>query len=117
MLFRSMEENPKAVAGVVQAMMRGVQDTVKDQEFAIKALKAHEPLTDEAVERGRLQMSIDELLMTDHVKANGLSSIPPARFQESITLIEEAFNLPPKLKVADVYVDRFLPDAATRKVA
>jgi NitT/TauT family transport system substrate-binding protein len=112
-----IEENPKAVAGVVQGMMRGLQDTIKDQEAAIKALKAHEPLTDEAVERSRLKMSIDELVMTESVKKNGLSSITPARFQECITLIEEAFNLPPKLKVEDVYNDTFLPGAALRAVS
>jgi NitT/TauT family transport system substrate-binding protein len=97
--------------------MRGMQDTIKDQAAAIKALKAHEPLTDEIVEAGRLKMSIDELVLTDTVKANGLSSIPPARFQESITLIEEAFNLPPRLKVADVYTEAFLPEPAFRRVA
>ena len=112
-----IEENPKAVAGVVQAFMRGMQDTLKDQAAAIRALKAHEPLTDEAVETVRLKMSIDELVMTDHVKANGLSSITPERFQASITLIEQAFNLPPKLKTADVYDPRFLPGAAMRAVA
>jgi NitT/TauT family transport system substrate-binding protein len=112
-----IEENPKAVAGVVQAFMRGMQDTLKDQEAALKALKAHEPLTDEAVERVRLKMSIDELVMTEQVRRNGLSSIPAARFQESIELIEEAFNLPKKLKTADVYDPRFLPDAALRAVS
>jgi NitT/TauT family transport system substrate-binding protein len=112
-----IDENPKAVAGVVQALMRGMQDTVKDQAAAIKALKAHEPLTDEAVERVRLKMAIDELVMTEHVKKNGLSSIPAARFQESIELIEEAFNMPKKLKTADVYDDRFLPAAAMRAVS
>ncbi len=112
-----IDENPKAVAGVVQAMMRGMQDTIKDQPAAIKALKAHEPLTDEAVETSRLKMAIDELVLTEHVKKNGLSSIAPARFQESITLIEEAFGMAPKLKVADVYNDRFLPAAADRAVS
>jgi NitT/TauT family transport system substrate-binding protein len=112
-----LEENPKAVAGVVQAFMRGMQDTLKDQATAIKALKAHEPLTDEPVEAARLKMAIDELVLTDHVKKNGLSSIDPARFQESITMIEEAFNLPKKLKVSDVYDSRFLPGAANRAVS
>jgi NitT/TauT family transport system substrate-binding protein len=114
---RFVEENPRAVAGVVQAFMRGMQDTLKDQEAAINALKAHEPLTDVPTERGRLKMAMDELVMTDHVKKNGLSSIDPVRFQSAITMIEEAFKLPPKLKVADVYNPAFLPGAAMRAVS
>jgi hypothetical protein len=46
-----------------------------------------------------------------------LSSIDPARFQSAITLIEEAFGLPAKLKVDDVYTTRFLPQSSMRAVA
>jgi NitT/TauT family transport system substrate-binding protein len=112
-----IDENPQAVAGVVQAMMRGMQDTVKDQAAAIRALKEHEPLTDEAVETARLKMATDELVLTEQVRKNGLSSIDPARFQSAITMIEEAFGIAPKLKVDDVYTTRFLPQAAMRAVA
>jgi NitT/TauT family transport system substrate-binding protein len=112
-----IQDNPKAVAAVVQGFMRGMQDTLKDQAAAVQALKAHEPLTDEVVEAARLKMSIDELVMTDHVRKNGLSSITSERFQDSIGLIEKAFNLPAKLTTADVYDPRFLPGAAMRAVA
>jgi NitT/TauT family transport system substrate-binding protein len=110
------EENPKAVAGVTRALLRGLQDALKNPEEAITILKEHEPLTEGPVEKGRWLMAANMLIATPYARANGISAVDPARMQRAISLIEEAYGMPAKLKVDDVYTAKFLPEAAVRAV-
>jgi NitT/TauT family transport system substrate-binding protein len=109
-------ENPKAVAGFVKAMLRGWQDTIANPDEGIALLRAHEPLTDVAIERERLMLAINELVVTRGVVANGFSAVDPARLAQNIRIVKETFNLPGDLKPEDVYTGAFLPEAQFRAV-
>ncbi len=108
--------NPEPVRAVVRAGMRGLRESYRDPAASIAALKAAEPLTDVAIEAERQQVSINEMVVSDHVMANGLSAVVPSRLQQAITAVEEAYGMPPKLKPEDVYTDAFLPPAAERRL-
>jgi NitT/TauT family transport system substrate-binding protein len=88
----------------------------KDPAGAIAALAAHEPLTDKAVELGRWEMTLDEQVRIDEVRANGVSFVDMDRLQRTITAVEKAYGIAPTLKAEDIFVDDFLPDAAARKL-
>lgn len=103
------EANPKAVTGTIRAMIKGTQAAMADIDAAMAALKEHEPLTDVALEKDRLQTSFDELILTETVKANGISFVDPVRMQRNIASVEAAYGLPAKVKVEDVYSDAYLP--------
>ncbi|MFN3613554.1 MAG: ABC transporter substrate-binding protein [Rubrimonas sp.] len=108
------EANPDAVRAVVACMIEGVIEADADPEGAIAALKAHEALTDEAVELDRWMITVNDMLRTDNVVANGVSAVDMARLQRSIESVEAAYGLPHNLKAEDIYTDAFLPAADAR---
>jgi NitT/TauT family transport system substrate-binding protein len=106
---RFADENPAAVRGVVRALIRGYRDAIRNPDEAMTFLQRHEALTDVAVERGRWQMTIDELINTPEVRSGGLGNVDMARLQRSIVMVEESFNMTPRLQASAVYRPEFLP--------
>jgi NitT/TauT family transport system substrate-binding protein len=72
-------------------------------------LKRIEPLTDVALERERHEMNLERVIMSDNVRANGISAVDPARLQAGIVAVEQAYNLTPRLQAAQIYTSDFLP--------
>ncbi len=87
-------KNPETVKGVVKAMAQALKATIADPGVAIAAEKKREPLIDETVERKRLQLVLDNAILTDHVKQAGLSSVEPARLEQTIAMISKVFDVP-----------------------
>jgi len=106
---RYAQENPAVVRGVVRAMMRGMRDAIRNPDEAIGFLSRHEPLTDVPVERGRWDLTVRELIDTPEVRSGGLGNVDMTRLQTTITMVEESFNLTPRLRAADIYTGEFLP--------
>lgn len=107
---RFAEQNPNAVRGAVKASLRGFVDAARTPDEAITALRERESLTDVAIERRRLGIALEELIVTPVTRANGLSFVDPARMQRNIDIVKETFSLPGNLTTADVWDGRFLPD-------
>lgn len=108
------EANPEAVATVTRCMIRGVQLAAADPEGAIAALAAHEPLTDRAVEMTRWQITMDDMLRTDLVVAEGISTVDMEYLQRSIASVEDAYGLENTLRAEDIFDASFLPPAEDR---
>jgi NitT/TauT family transport system substrate-binding protein len=107
-------ENPKAVAGFVRATLKGMQETIKSPETAIKALMARNQIANEAVELERLKMAISQNIVTKEVEANGLGAIDVARLAKSIDQLGEAFAYKNKPKADDIFDGQFLPAKEAR---
>jgi ABC-type sugar transport system ATPase subunit len=110
------ERNPAVVRGATAALMRGFRDTLRNGQEMLDNLKRVEPLTDVALERERHEMNVARVIMSDNVRANGLSSVDMGRLQTGIRAVEEAYNLPPRVQAAQIYTPEFLPAAADRAV-
>jgi NitT/TauT family transport system substrate-binding protein len=108
-------ENPKAVAGFVRATLRGVQETIKSPEAAVKSVMARNQIAKEVVELERLKMAVAQNLVTKEVEANGLGGVDMARLAKSIDQLGEAFQYKNKPKAEDIFDAQFLPPAANRK--
>jgi NitT/TauT family transport system substrate-binding protein len=106
------EADPEAVRGFIRASVRGHLDALKDPAASVEALKTRDPLIDPKIEQERLQLSIDELILTPHVEASGFSAVDPARMQRAIDTLAATYAFPRKLSVEDVYSDAYLPPAA-----
>src|SRR5262249_27079562 len=63
--------NPQVVAGFVRATIKGVLDTVKDPDTAIKSVMTRNETGDPKIELERLKMSLRDNFVTPWVKANG----------------------------------------------
>ena len=111
-----IERNPAVVRGATAALMRGFRDTLRNGQEMLDNLKRVEPLTDVALERERHEMNVARVIMSDNVRANGLSSVDMGRLQTGIRAVEEAYNLQPRVQAAQIYTPEFLPAAADRAV-
>jgi len=102
------EKNPDAVRKVVKLSADAWKAAIGDPALAIAAIKAREPLINEQVERGRLDLVIKNAVLTDDVKRGGIGTIDPARLQQTIEMVAATFNLP-VLDPGAVYRPNFLP--------
>ena len=110
------KEKPEAVKGLLRAIMKGVQDTVKDPASAVDSVIKRNDVAKKDVELERLKMVLEQNMITPWVKENGFGGIDKERFAKSLDQIGLTFNYKAKPKVEDVVSDEFLPPADQRKV-
>ncbi len=109
-------EKPEAVKGLLRAIMKGVQDTIKDPSSAVDAVIKRNDVAKKDVELERLKMVLDQNMLTPWVKANGVGGIDKARFEKALDQIGLTFTYKTKPKVEDVFSEQYLPAADQRKV-
>ncbi|MBJ6127280.1 ABC transporter substrate-binding protein [Microvirga sp. BT325] len=110
------KEKPEAVKGFLRALMKGVQDTVKDPASAVDAVIKRNDVAKKDVELERLKMVLEQNMITPWVKENGFGGIDKDRFAKALDQIGLTFNYKAKPKVEDVFTEEFLPAADQRKV-
>jgi NitT/TauT family transport system substrate-binding protein len=108
--------NPKVVAGFIKATIKGVQDTVKDPDAAIKSVMKRNDTADEKIELERLKMSLRDNFVTPWVKANGFGGVDMARLAKSIDQIGVTYDFKNKPKAEGLFNSQYLPPAADRKL-
>jgi NitT/TauT family transport system substrate-binding protein len=108
--------NPKVVAGFVRATIRGVLDTIKDPDAAIKSVMKRNDTGDEKIELDRLKMSLRDNFVTAWVKTNGFGGIDPARLAKSIDQIALTYDFKNRPRPEDIFTSQYLPPAAERKL-
>jgi NitT/TauT family transport system substrate-binding protein len=109
-------EKPEAVKGLLRAIMKGVQDTVKDPSSAVDSVIKRNDVAKKDVELERLKMVLDQNMITPWVKQNGYGGIDKERFARSLDQIGLTFTYKAKPNVEDVFSEQFLPAADQRKV-
>lgn len=107
-------DRPEAVAGLVRAINRAVQDVLADPEAGIAVVAGVEPLIEADLELLRLQFALDNLIISEESRANGIGAVDMDRLTRSIGIIAEAYELPAVPDAASVYSPAFLPPAAER---
>lgn len=108
--------NPKAVAGFVRATVKGVIDTIKDPDTAIKSVMKRNETADEKIELARLKMALKDNFVTPWVKANGVGGIDDKRMAEAIDQIAVTYDFKnAKPKPSDLFSSEYLPPADERK--
>src|ERR671913_1873865 len=76
------QEKPEAVKGLLRAIMKGVQDTVKDPSSAVDSVIKRNDVAKKDVELERLRMVLEQNMITPAVKQNGFGGIEKARFEK-----------------------------------
>jgi NitT/TauT family transport system substrate-binding protein len=109
-------DKPEAVKGFLRALMKGVQDTVKDPATAVDGVISRNDAAKTDIELDRLKMALEQNMLTPWVKANGFGGIDRERFEKALDQIGLTFTYKVKPKVEDVFADEFLPAADQRKV-
>jgi NitT/TauT family transport system substrate-binding protein len=107
-----VKENPKAVAGLLRALNRGMVDALKDIDGAVASVARREPLIKVPVERERFVATLEEEMNHPEIKTIGLGNVDPARLKRSIDLLVKANDLPRTPTVEEVFTGQFLPPVA-----
>ncbi len=108
-------QHPDAVRGFVKATIQSWQNAASEPDAAIAALKRAEPLSDPAVELGRLKWAL-EFVVTSAVRKSGMGDVDMERLNRHIEVVTDGFQLPRKLTPAMVFDASFLPPLAERKI-
>jgi NitT/TauT family transport system substrate-binding protein len=114
---RFINENPKAVAGFLRALTKGIRDVIQNPDAAIdQVLKGRDPLIDATLEKRRLRLALDTVVATPNTRANGVGDIDRPRFAVTVVKVAEAFNLKNTPDSNALFNSSFLPAPNERKV-
>src|SRR5882724_46102 len=106
-----VKENPKAVAGLVRAINRGLVDSLKDIDASVAAVAKREPLIKVAIEKERFIQTLKDEMNHPEIAKIGLGNVDPERLKKSIDILVDANGLPRTPTVAEIFTPAFLPDA------
>lgn len=110
------EENPDAVKGFIRATIKGFQATITDPAAAVKHVLNHNDVAREDVELERLMMALNQNIVTDEVRSNGLGDVNMDRLNRSMDQIADTYEYTNRPNAADIFDSSFLPDASERMV-
>ncbi|MEL7166710.1 MAG: ABC transporter substrate-binding protein [Pseudomonadota bacterium] len=102
--------NGDTLRGFLRAVAAGWQDVANDPAAGIASLIERNPAADSALEQERLQMAIDQNVMTDYVKANGMGGIDAARMEQALTQLGETYDFQNAPDASLYFTDAFLPE-------
>ena len=103
-------ENGDTVKAFLRAVAAGWQDVINDPAAGIASLVERNPAADPALEQERLQMAIDQNVVTDYVKANGMGGIDAARMETAIAQLGETYEYQNAPDASLYSTDAFLPE-------
>ena len=89
-----VKDNPKAVAGLLRALNRGMIDALKDIDGAVAAVAKREPLIKVPVEHERFVQTLKDEMNHPEIATIGLGNVNPERLKKSIDILVDASNLP-----------------------
>ncbi len=104
-----VKENPKAVAGLVRAINRGLIDSLKEPDASVAAVAKREPLIKTGVERERFDATLQDEMNHPEIAKIGLGNADPERLKKSIDILVEANGLTRTPTVAEIFTPAFLP--------
>lgn len=103
-------ENPEAVKGFLAAVAEGWKAAIADPETAVAALMTRNPAADAEMEQARLQMAIDDNVLTDYVKASGFGGIDTDRFASAIEQTKSVYEFTTEPDASLYFDSAYLPE-------
>ena len=107
-----VKENPKAVAGLIRAINKGLIDSIKEPDASVASVAKREPLIKTPVERERFDATLREEMNHPEIAKIGLGNVDIARLKKSIDILVEANGLPRTPAVEEIFTPAFLPPVA-----
>jgi NitT/TauT family transport system substrate-binding protein len=111
-----LQENPKAVAGLVKALNRALIEVAQQPDAAIAMMMQVEPLMNADLEKKRLLYAVKTHFISPETDEIGIGAIKPERMSKAISTLVETYKLPNTPAVADVFDSSFLPPKSERQL-
>jgi NitT/TauT family transport system substrate-binding protein len=108
-------EHPKAVAGFLRAVNRAIKEVYANPGAAIKYVKAHDAVIDEAIELKRLKLAL-EYIVTPATRSSGLGGFNKVRLEQGLEAVQWGFGLKNKVNLDLILNSSFLPSSAERAI-
>jgi NitT/TauT family transport system substrate-binding protein len=103
-----LSANPDTVKAFVKASLQGWHDTIADPKAAADIVAKYVKGLDPEVALAEIKI-VDDLVVTDATRANGIGAIDPSVMAASVDLIAKSVEKASGMKAADVYDSGFLP--------
>jgi len=110
------EAHPEAVEGFIRATIKGWRDTVADPAGAIPYVLKRNDVARSGVEHDRLLMVLEDNVLTDVVREEGIGGVDMDRLARSIDQIAVAYDYTDKPTAEEVFTDEYLPPADERQI-
>ena len=104
------EANPEAVSAFLEAVAKGVIDTIADPAAAVESIVPFNPAMDVELELRRLELALRDNIVTDWVMENGMGIIDADRFANSIEQIRLTYEYQTEPDASLYFTDAFLPE-------
>ena len=111
-----LKEKPEAVKAFLRACTRGMKDVLADPDGSIRYVKERDALIDETLEKRRMKLALDSVIVTPEAKANGLGDVTPTRLADMVTQVSQAFEIKNPVKAEAIWSNAYLPAKADRMV-
>lgn len=111
-----LASNPKAVAGLVRAINKGMMAVAKDQNAGIKAAMNFDNQINEEVEKRRLQYSFTKLIVSPEMKEIGVGDVKDDRMTRAIGIVVEGYQLARTPAPSEIFNREFLPPKSEREL-
>jgi NitT/TauT family transport system substrate-binding protein len=108
--------NPEAVAGFIRATIKGWRDTVADPEAAIPYVLERNDVARADVELDRLEMVLEDNVLTPVVQENGIGGVDMDRLARSIDQVGIAYDYSAKPTAEEIFTDAYLPPQDERQI-
>ncbi len=109
------DEHPEAVAGLVRAVNRAVMEVIADPAIGAAAVKAEEPLLDEALETKRLDFALSRLIDSPETRELGVGAVDMARLARTISVLQEIEGFESAPAAETIFDPAFLPPLEDRR--
>ena len=103
-------DNGETIEAFLRAVAKGFDDVIADPAMGIDALVKRNPAADKGLEQERLQMALDQNVMTDWVKANGMGGIDAARMTTALEQLGQTYEYQNTPDAALYFTDAYLPE-------
>ena len=101
-----LKEQPDMVRRFVAATVRGMEAAFADAAEAGRILNKFHPQVEPAIGQAETEL-VRELAVTPVTRARGLGYVDPKRMEQTRDVVAEAFNLPRRLPVEDLFAPGF----------
>lgn len=111
-----LKKNPEQVKAFLRAFTKGVKDVIADPKAAVATVKARDGIINDALELRRLQLALDQTVLTPDARAEGFGDLNPARLSLMASQVSDAFATKERVDTTALWNSSFLPPAAERNI-
>jgi len=109
-------DNPDAVKAFLRATVAGIRLSIKDPKRAIDDVIPRMSGASHELELERLQAVIQDNLLSEEVRRNGIGDIDAKRFDLGLDQIAEGYEFQRRPSLSEIFDSSFLPSLNGRKI-